>query len=440
MASDTVSPHARRAGFGLPADELLRDPAFGRIWLSTLLGGLGAQVTLLAMPLAAALLLRASPMQMGWLTALESLPFLLFSLPAGVWLDRVRKLPVYIAGEWTIALAVGSVPLAWALDRLTMPWLYAVAFLLGCVTTVAGSAAQIVLVQVVPRERLVDAHARTTLASASAEVVGPGLAGMLVRLLGAPLALLVDAAMLVASALIVRRIDVHEPAPPPGRSFVADLTEGLRFVRGHGLLWPLAGVVAGWQFCFHATLAVQILFATRVLGLGEQAIGFAYVGMGLGSVLGGSLGGRISRRLGPGPTLALGCGLTAAGWLGPPLASGALAVAAFVAMLLTVSFGATLMFMNFLAVRQAVTPAALLGRMTATMRWLVVTPAVPGALAGGWLAEQAGLAAPLLAAGALGAVLTLAAVSNRALRGLAALPSPVDAAPASAPTGGSQGS
>ena len=133
----------------MPPDDLLRLPDFRRIWLSSLAGSLGMQISALALPLAAAVLLHATPIQMGGLTALEILPFFLFALPAGVWLDRVRKLPIYIGGEWTLALGVASVPLAWALGLLGMPWLYVVAFVLGSVNAVAGSAGQIVMVQVV---------------------------------------------------------------------------------------------------------------------------------------------------------------------------------------------------------------------------------------------------------------------------------------------------
>jgi hypothetical protein len=214
----------------LSAGDLLRDPTYRRLWTSIMVSSLGGQVTMLALPLTAAVLLHATPTQMGLLTAMEIAPFVLFSLPSGVWLDRVRKLPVYIGGEVALALTVASVPLTWVLGVLTMPWMYFVAFALGTVFTTAGSAAQIVLTQVVPRERLVEAHAKNALASSGAEVVGPGLAGLLIRLLGAPVALLVDAVMLLWSAWILRgvraverrepRADAHRlvdlvDAPPP---------------------------------------------------------------------------------------------------------------------------------------------------------------------------------------------------------------------------------
>ena len=167
-------------------------------------------MTLLALPLTAAVLMHAAPTQMGLLTAMELVPFALFSLPTGVWLDRVRKLPVYVVGELSIACAVATVPVAWWFGWLSMPWLYVVGFLIGAVNTTAGSAAQIVLTQIVPRERLVEAHAKNALATSAAEVTGPGAAGALIKLTGAPLALVADAVLLLISASILRGVPVKE--------------------------------------------------------------------------------------------------------------------------------------------------------------------------------------------------------------------------------------
>jgi MFS family permease len=170
----------------LDPTDLLRDPIYRRLWISILISQFGGQITLLALPLTAAVLLHASPTQMGYLTAAEVIPFAIFSLPTGVWLDRVHKLPVYVTGELAIAIAVTTVPIAWWLHWLSMPWLYLVGFMIGCVNTAAGSAAQIVLTQIVPRSRLVEAHAKNALAQSGAEVAGPGAAGALIKITGAP--------------------------------------------------------------------------------------------------------------------------------------------------------------------------------------------------------------------------------------------------------------
>jgi len=408
----------------LPAGDLLRDATYRRLWTSILISSFGGQVTMLALPLTAAVLLHATPTQMGFLTSLGILPFVLFSLPSSVWLDRVRKLPVYVAGETVIALAVASVPLVWWLGQLTMTWMYAVSFVVGAVHTTAGSAAQIVLTQVVARERLVEAHAKNALASSGAEVAGPGFAGLLIKLVGAPLALLFDAVLLISSALILRGIRVHEQRLARADAhFWRDLKAGVSFVAGHRLLVALALALGTWQMCHHAAMVVQILYATRTLGLSEQAIGLCYTGMGAGTVLASLFGSRISRRIGPGPCLVLGFALCGAGWLLLAAApAGPWGVAAFATMLMLFSLGAVLIFINFLALRQAVTPEPLLGRMTSTMRWLILLPAGPGALLGGWLGEHAGLRAALAFAGGVSLLLVLLAWRSPVIRGVRALP------------------
>jgi len=422
------------ARLALPAGDLLRDATYRRLWTSIVISSFGGQVTMLALPLTAAVLLHASPTQMGLLTAMELVPFVLFSLPSGVWLDRVRKLPVYVAGESLLAVVVASVPAAWWMGWLSMHWLYVCGLLIGTVYTVAGSAAQIVLTQVVARERLVEAHAKNALATSGAEVAGPGLAGALIKAVGAPLALLVDAVLLIASAAILRGIAIHETPRPvergmsPAARFWLDLIAGVRFVSRNRLLVALAGVVGMWQMCHHAAIVVQILFATRTLGLSEQAVGLAYTGMGFGTIVASVLGDRISRRIGPGPCLVLGFAICGVGWLLLSVApANAYGVALFALMLMLFSSGAVLVFINFLALRQAVTPTPLLGRMTSTMRWLILIPAGPGALLGGWLGEHHGLRVPLAFAGGSALLLALLASRWATIRDVRELPTPEDA-------------
>jgi MFS family permease len=354
-------------------------------------------------------------------------PFVLLSLPSGVWLDRVSKLPVYVAGELTIAVVAASVPLAWWLDLLTMHWLYLVALVIGTVYTVAGSAAQIVLTQVVERDRLVEAHAKNALASSSAEVAGPGAAGALIKLTGAPLALLADAALLAVSALILRGIRLNEGARPPATEFLPAMRVGINFVVRNRLLVTMAVLVGGWQLCHHAALVVQILFATRELGLSEGAIGLCFVGLGVGTIFASAIGNRVSKRIGPGPALVLGVAVSALGWLLGGLAPlSAFGVAQFALMLMLFGVGAVLIFINFLSLRQAVTPPHLLGRMTSTMRWFILLPAGPGALLGGWLGETFGLRASLLFAGICGLSVAAVAWHRPVLRAIRQLPAMTD--------------
>ena len=409
--------------FALAPTDLLRDATYRRLWSSIFISSFGGQVTLLALPLTAAVLLQASPTQMGFLTAMETVPFVFFSLPTGVWLDRVRKLPVYVVGEISVACAVASVPIAWWLGSLSIRWLYIVGFVIGAVNTTAGSAAQVVLTQIVPRERLVEAHAKNALAQSTAEVSGPGAAGALIKLTGAPIALLADALLLLISASILRGVPVKETPSSVNSPFWPAMREGLNFVRGHTLLVAMAACVGIWQMCSQAATVVQILFATRLLGLSERAVGLSYVALGVGTIAASAVGHRLARRFGPGPVLVFGFGVCATGWLLLAVAPlNAYGVAAYPLMLLMYGMGAVFIFINFLALRQSVTPGRMLGRMTSTMRWLILLPAGPGALWGGWLGEHYGLRATLGFAGVTALLLALIAWRVPVIRSVRTLP------------------
>ncbi|HME39157.1 MAG TPA: MFS transporter [Steroidobacteraceae bacterium] len=409
--------------FSLAPTDLLRDATYRRLWTSILISSFGGQVTLLALPLTAAVLMHAAPTQMGLLTAMELVPFVLFSLPTGVWLDRVRKLPVYVVGELSIALAVATVPVAWWFGWLSMHWLYFVGFLIGAVNTTAGSAAQIVLTQIVPRERLVEAHAKNALATSAAEVTGPGAAGALIKLTGAPLALVADALLLLISASILRGVPVKENPTLKPAPFWDAMREGINFVRGHKLLVTMATCVGIWQLCNQAGMVVQILFATRQLGLSERGVGLSYVALGVGTVLASANGHRVVRRLGPGPTMVLGFAVSGTGWLLLSLAPlNAFGVVCYALMLMMFGVGAVFIFINFLSLRQSVTPGPMLGRMTSTMRWLILIPAGPGALLGGWLGEHLGLRVALGFAGSTALVLALFAWRRPVIRSITTLP------------------
>ncbi len=232
------------------------------------------------------------------------------------------------------------------------------------------------LTQVVARDRLVEAHAKNALANSGSEVAGPALAGALIRLIGAPLTLLVDAALLVTSAAILRGIRVDEKQRTGASEFWGELKAGLRFVARNKLLMVLGATVGGWQMCNNCATVVNILFATRTAGLvGTERGPEGYVCLGFGTVLASLVGHRISKRFRAGAVdddrhrsraaSAAGDAVDGAG-----RAAGALL--AFAANLTLFGLGAVMLFINFLAMRQAVTPAPMLGRMTSTMRWLAI--------------------------------------------------------------------
>ena len=409
--------------FGLGPTDLLRDRSFRRLWAAVLTSSFGAQIMLLGLPLTAAVLLHASPSQMGILTAMELLPFGLLSLPSGVWIDRLRKLPLTVGGELVLAAAAASVPFARWAELLSVDWLYAVAFVVGLVNTTAGSASQVVLTRIVERDRLIEANAKNALANSGAEIAGPGVAGVLIRLLGAQLALLVTALLLLGSAALLSGIRLDERLSPSSGRFGTDLVQGLRFVGRHPTLPKLAGFVATWELCFNAAVSATILFATRILQMNGQNVGLSYVCLGVGTVLASLTSERLGRRFGPGSCLTIGFASSAFGWLLLACApAGPLGVVLFPASLTLFGFGALTIFINFIAVRQALTPTPLLGRMTSIMRWLITLPGIPGALIGGWLGEHFGLRVTLAFAGLGCTGLTLVAARSRTLRGISRLP------------------
>ena len=404
-------------------------PDFRKLWGSLTITSFGTQITNLALPLTAALMLHASPMQMGILVALETLPFALFSLHAGVLLDRVRKLPVVISADLGRALALACVPVAAWFGWLSIEVLFGVGFLCGVQNVVGGAAYQVLLAQMAGRKRLVEANAKTALGETSAALIGPGLAGALIGLLTAPFAIALDALSFVVSALMLRRIKGRSDVPQVegATSVWREIGEGLKLVWENRTLWGLAWLAGLWQFLHHMQIAVLILFATRQLSLSAGAIGFAYACGGLGCVLASVFAERLSARIGVGPVIVAGLMVTAAGWQAFGLlgGSGWVAMLALGAAMLVFDFGAILYAINYLALRQAITPDRLLGRMTATMRFLTVASAPLGSLVGGALATAIGLRGTLLVVGALGLALALAAVLWSPVRQHRVLPTAV---------------
>jgi hypothetical protein len=178
---------------------LYRSPDFRKLWISLTVTSFGAQVTNLALPLTAALLLQATPLEMGILVALETLPFALVSLHAGVLIDRVRKLPVVIACNIARGAALLAIPIAAFTHVLSVELLYVVGFFCGVQNVIGGAAYQVLLAQLAGRKRLVEANAKIALGETSAALVGPGLAGALIQVLTAPFAILLDALAFLVS-------------------------------------------------------------------------------------------------------------------------------------------------------------------------------------------------------------------------------------------------
>lgn len=407
----------------LLADRLLASADFRRFWFSSALNGFGAQITTLALPLCAVLLLHATPQQMGWLVALQALPFALFGLPVGVLLDRSSKLPIMLVSESMSSIALASVALAYWCGVLSMPWLYVVGFLIGSGFVLGGGAEQVFLTFLVGRDGLIDAQAKFATTDSASRLIGPGIAGVLVQLLTAPAAILVTAAGYLVSVLNLRRMSVVDPRPAPSDKHpLADIRDGLVFVWSQPLLRALAWGAGVWHLLFYASMALSILFATRELGMSPGTLGMVQTLGGAGVFASSLLVKPLTRRYGSGITILIGLGATTLGFLLTPAIPAALLgsrdYSAIAYGVLTFFFdcGVMLFFIPYLNLRQKVTPDAFLGRMTSTMRFLTVATAPLGALAAGTIAEHFSIRAGLGCVAAGGVLLTLSMVFFSPLR------------------------
>jgi MFS family permease len=387
---------------------LWRHGDFRRLWAAETVSVFGSQVTVLALPLTAALLLAATPVQMGLLAAAETLPFLLIGLPAGAWVDRWRRQPVMVLADLGRALVLATIPAAWLAGWLRMELLYAVGFLAGLLTVFFDVAYQAYLPALVARAELVEGNSKLELSRSAAQLVGPGLAGGLVQVAGGPLAILIDAVSFALSALCLRGIRRREPPPAPAgqRHLAAEIGEGLRLVLGTPVLRGIAGCTATWNCFGNVAFAVLILFATRELGLEPGLVGVLFGLGGGGALLGALAAERLARRIGTGPTIIAGQVVAAIVWQVVPLA-GILPVTPLLLLgtaLAIGGVGGTVYNIAQVSLRQAITPDQLQGRMNATMRFIVWGTLPLGALLGGVLGEWLGLR-PALAIGAAGSLL-----------------------------------
>jgi MFS family permease len=330
----------------------------------------------------------------GVLSTFEFLPFVLFGLPAGVWIDRLRRKPVLVVADLGRFLVLGSVPLAYAFDSLTMLQLYIVAFVTGVFTLFFDVAYGAYLPVLVDRRRLVDGNSKLEISRSGAQLAGPGVGGLLVQAFSAPVAILADAVSYIASVISLLLIRKPEPAPvresePP--TMRRQIGEGLRFVLGNRLLRPLAACIASLNLFSQMAQAVLLLFAVRQLGLSPGAIGGILAAANVGFLVGAFLAARVGRKLGVGPTLISAALLIGVSGVFLPLTTRALAVPMLLAYGLLGTFGGVIFNVNARSLAQSMTPDRILGRIVATMRFIVWGTIPIGAFFGGVLGGALGL-------------------------------------------------
>jgi len=366
---------------------------FRRLWIGDAISQVGTQVSMLALPLVAVKTLHASAFEVGVLTACETAAFLFVGLPAGAWCDRVRRRPVLIAGDIGRAIALGSVPLAAVLHHLTIGQMFAVALITGVLTVFFDVAYQSYLPELVSRDELVDGNGKLEATRATSQVVGPSLGGFLVQVFTAPYAVLADAISYVWSASWVTAIQAREPAPvpPPQRHLGKEIGEGLRFVLGNPILRKIAGCTGTANLFGAANTAVIVVFLVRTVHLSSGGIGVLFSIGAVGGLIGALTSGWFARRVGQARAIWLGALIFAPFDLLEPMTHHDWRLSLTAITLFFASVGAVLYNVAQVSFRQALCPRPLLGRMNATMRFLVWGTMPLGGLLGGWLATAFGL-------------------------------------------------
>jgi MFS family permease len=403
---------------------LLRHHDFRQLFFADTISQVGTQVTQLALPLVAVLALNATPLEVGVLAACETAAFAVLTLPAGAWVDRMRRRNVLIAGDLGRALVLLSVPVAWWAGLLTMLQLYAVALLTGVLTVFFDVSYQSYLPHLVGKENLVEGNAKLEVVRNVTQIAGPTAAGLAVQLLKAPVAILIDAVSFVGSALFVGLIRKREAKPErgPDAHLGREILEGLRFVFGNRLLRAIAACTGSSNLFSAISGAMWIIFFVRVLGLPPGAIGVVFSIASIGGLIGAFVAAPVTRWLGQGPTIWISAAVAGVFGLLFPLAQRGwllyLAVFGFgVSWIAVVVYNVTQV-----SFRQGLTPDRLLGRMNATMRFLVWGTLPLGGLLGGIFGRFVGIRETLWI-GAVGGLLAFLPVFLSPLRTMRELPS-----------------
>lgn len=392
---------------------VFRRPDYVRLWSAATVSLLGTQVSQVAMPVIAVLVLRATPFEVALLGTFEFLPFMLFTLPAGVWVDRLPRRLILVAGDFGRAVALMTIPIAWSLGALTIPQLYVVGFITGILTVFFDIADQSFLPAILEPEELVDGNAKLHVSASAAQIVGQPLGGAAVGLLGAPLAVVADALSFVGSGALIFLIRgrggrsgpspgegerATSAAPPmPGPGMRHEIAEGLRFVLGNPWLRPIALATGISNLFSNVAFATVAVYFYRDLGLSPAVVGALGGIGGVGVLAGALLAGRLANRIGVGRTIVVAMLVGAPAAIAVPIAPHDgpfpfLAVGAFLGSASVVIYN-----VNQVSLRQAICPERLLGRMNATMRFVVWGTIPVGQIVGGLLATAIGTHATIWA-------------------------------------------
>ena len=388
-----------------PTARTFPSPEFRRFWTGEAVSGFGNYVTLLALQTLVVLTLDGSAQQVGWLSSARWLPYLVLGLLVGALVDRRRRRPVMVATDLTRAALLTAIPVAWAVDALSLPLLLVVVAAFGTASLVNDAASMSFLPRLVPGEHLQRAHARLDGADAVAQTSGPALAGVLVGLVGAPLAVLVNSATYLISAITVATLNIREQ-PAVGTAVAPhlrrEIKEGVRWVYGRSGLTTLAISTHVW-FVANATVGVVIApYALLVLELSPFQLGVVTGLAGVGALVGAAVASRVGRAVGTGGAIAVAYSASSAGILVMTVAGlgttgwGAAAVLGVGSM--CHGWGMGLSNSHEMSYRQRMTPDALQARVNTTMRSFNRAVVVVVAPLAGFFADQVGLRPALVVA------------------------------------------
>jgi MFS family permease len=408
-----------------PRGPLWHNGDFLLLWGAQSVSDVGSQITGLALPLAAIFVVHASTFEVAALNVVDFLPFALFSLPAGVWVDRLRRRPLMVAADCGRAVALTSIPIAYAANVLTLPQLFAVGFFTGTLTVFFDVSYQSYLPSLVERPQLADANSKLETSNSGAQLAGPGIAGLLVGAITAPYAIAVDAVSFVGSALllgVIRRIEVlPEELASARRRMRVEIAEGLRYLVRHPLMRPLMVWVAVNNFFGTVITSILLVFAVRDLHLHAATIGLVISLANVGTLLGAATSPRVSRRIGLGPALLAFAAIGSISSLLIPWARDGYAIPLLVAARGLFGFCALGSNVIGISMVQAITPDRMLGRMNASRRFVVWGVIPLGGILGGALASTFGLRTALWvgAVGQLASFLPLLPSPLRRIRDVA---------------------
>lgn len=391
--------------------ELADNPDFIGLWTAHTISVFGSQITTVALPLIAVLTLQATPSQMGILRMAQVLPALLFGLVAGAIIDRIRRRPVLIWTDVGRGVALGVLPLAAAVNLLRLELVYIVGFIVGIMTIFFDVARFSILPSIIARSQLTAGNSRLEASWSSAAILGPSLGGVLVQLLTAPIAILVDSLSFFASAAMLFRIRISETAPSSRKardSIWVEIRAGLQFVLGNPLLRPLVMGTATFIIGYGMFGTIYILYLSRDLDLSPAQIGIVLASNGPGFLIGALVAERVAIHIGIGPAIVVAQLVGGCAFLAIPFTAGPEWIVVFLLSVASLVNGiaAQVSGVNQIALRQYITPSELLGRTNATMRFVSWSGAPLAALIAGIIGQSVGLRATLI----IGAAITLAAV------------------------------